>query len=103
MRKINTILFLLVASLYNSCQDVVDINVDSESPRLVFDAILKVNIWGVDEDFHIYIDQLIDQSEEAYNPFFQISVTTVRGNILKVEDINNIETFDNVGRPQEFV
>ncbi|MGV6830955.1 MAG: DUF4249 family protein [bacterium] len=74
-----------------------------EEEMIELNEPLRVNIWGVDEDFHIYIDQLIDQSEEADNPFFQIPVTTVRGNILKVEGINNIETFDNVGRPQEFV
>ncbi len=70
---------------------------------LVENNQIEIKMFGVDEQFHNYLDQLIDQSEEVDNPFFQIPVSTVRGNILKVEGINNIDTFDNVGRPQEFV
>lgn len=64
---------------------------------------IEVKMLGLDEPLFNYLSQLIDQSEEVDNPFFQIPVSTVRGNILKVEGINNIDTFDNVGRPQEFV
>lgn len=64
---------------------------------------LLVTMWGVDEQFYNYMSELINQSEEDENPFFQTPVSTVRGNILKVEDIDNIDLFDNVGRPQEFV
>ena len=64
---------------------------------------LEVKMWGVDEQLYNYIGEIITQSEFDENPLFQTPVTTVRGNILKVEDIDNIDLFDNVGRPQEFV
>jgi len=64
---------------------------------------LLITMWGINEPLYNYIDELINQSESDENPLFQTPVITVRGNILKVEDIDNIEIFDNVGRPQEFV
>lgn len=64
---------------------------------------LLVTMWGADEQFYNYMRELINQSESDENPLFQTPVTTVRGNILKVEGIDNINIFDNVGRPQDFV
>tara|TARA_R110002051_G_scaffold197582_1_gene265084 strand:- start:26583 stop:27470 length:888 start_codon:yes stop_codon:yes gene_type:complete len=62
-----------------------------------------VSILGATEDFYNYIDLLIEQSDLTDGGPFQVPVTTVRGNILKVEGVDNIDIFDNVGRPQEFV
>ncbi|RMB64059.1 DUF4249 family protein [Dokdonia sinensis] len=64
---------------------------------------IEINLWGVDEVFYNYYLKLIEQSEMGENTLFQTPVSTVRGNILKVEDIDNIDLFNNVGRPQEFV
>lgn len=62
-----------------------------------------IGILGATEDFYNYIDLLIEQSDLTDGGPFQVPVTTVRGNILKVEGVDNINIFDNVGRPQEFV
>lgn len=64
---------------------------------------LTIQMWGVDEDFYVYMVKLIEQSELGENSLFQVPVSTVRGNILKLEGIDNIDTFNNVGRPQEFI
>lgn len=64
---------------------------------------IVVSILGATEDFYNYIDLLIEQSDLTDGGPFQVPVTTVRGNILKVEGVDNIDIFDNVGRPQEFV
>ncbi len=64
---------------------------------------LLVTMWGVDEPFYNYMRQLIEQSERGENTLFQTPVSTVRGNILKVEDIDNVDLFNNVGRPQDFI
>lgn len=63
----------------------------------------RVRILGADEDFYNYMDLLIEQSDLTDGGPFQVPVTTVRGNVLKVEGVDNIDIFDNVGRPQEFV
>ncbi len=63
----------------------------------------NISILGADEGFYNYMDLLIEQSSLGENGPFQVPVTTVRGNILKVEGVDNIDIFDNVGRPQEFV
>ncbi len=70
-----------------------------------FEENLEVNIsiLGATEAFYNYMDLLIEQSDLTDGGPFQVPVTTVRGNILKVEGVDNIDIFDNVGRPQEFV
>ncbi len=64
---------------------------------------LLVTLWGIEKPFYDYMRQLIDQSENGDNLFFQSPVSTVRGNILKAEGISSFGTDNNVGRPQEFV
>lgn len=64
---------------------------------------INVSILGADEPFYNYMNQLIEQSEMGSDNLFQTPVTTVRGNILKFEGINNVDLFNNVGRPQDFV
>ena len=63
----------------------------------------NISILGADESFYNYMELLIEQSDLTDNGPFQVPVTTVRGNILKAEGVDNINIFDNVGRPQEFV
>lgn len=64
---------------------------------------VTVTLWGVDEKLYTYFLELIEQSDMSDNALFSTPVTTVRGNFLKVEGINNIDVFNNVGRPQEFI
>ncbi|WP_299766066.1 DUF4249 family protein [uncultured Dokdonia sp.] len=65
--------------------------------------VTNISILGANESFYNYMGLLIEQSDLTDNGPFQVPVTTVRGNILKAEGVDNINIFDNVGRPQEFV
>ena len=62
---------------------------------------VTIGILGVDEDFYNYMDQLIVQSDDDFGPF-ATPVATVRGNFINVTDIDNIDSFDNVGDPDNF-
>ncbi len=62
---------------------------------------LEISILGADEPFYTYMEQLIEQSDLSGNPF-QVPVSTVRGNILNTDGIDNIDIFDNVDRPNSF-
>lgn len=65
--------------------------------------VANISILGADQSFYNYMGLLIEQSDLTDGGPFQVPVTTVRGNFLKVEGVDNINIFDNVGRPQEFV
>ena len=62
---------------------------------------INISILGAEESFYTYMEQLIEQSDMSGNPF-PVPVTTVRGNILLAEDIDNIDIFNNVNRPNSF-
>jgi hypothetical protein len=62
---------------------------------------LTVSIFGADESFYTYMDQVIVQSGGNQGPF-QTPVATVRGNIFNVTGIDNINVFDNVERTDNF-
>ena len=61
----------------------------------------EVSILGADQQFFNYIDLLVEQTEND-GGIFETPVATVRGNILDVTGLDNIEIFDNVGRPESF-
>ena len=61
-----------------------------------------ISILGADETFYNYMEQLITQSDLTDGGPFQVPVSTVRGNILNAEGIDNIDIFDNVDRPNNF-
>ncbi|GGG05446.1 hypothetical protein GCM10011344_02370 [Dokdonia pacifica] len=63
---------------------------------------VNISILGADEDLYTYMEQLIIQSDLTDNGPFQVPVSTVRGNILNAEGIDNINIFDNVDRPNSF-
>lgn len=46
---------------------------------------------------------LLEQSEQGENGPFQTPTATVRGNILNITDIDNIDQFDNLNRPDAFI
>lgn len=62
---------------------------------------LEISILGVDEPFYNYMNQLIVQSGGDQGPF-QTPAATVRGNIINVTGIDNMEVFDNVERNDNF-
>ncbi len=62
---------------------------------------LEISILGVDESFYNYMNQLIVQSGGDQGPF-QTPAATVRGNIINVTDIDNMEVFDNVEQNDNF-
>jgi len=62
---------------------------------------LTISLLGADERFYNYMNQLIEQSSEAQGPF-QTPVSTVRGNIFDITDLDNIDLFDNVEQPNVF-
>lgn len=63
---------------------------------------VTISILGADEPFYDYMEQLITQSDLGNNGPFQVPVSTVRGNILNAEGIDNIDIFNNVDRPNNF-
>lgn len=69
---------------------------------LVAGQEINISILGADEPFYNYMEQLIIQSDLGDNGPFQVPVSTVRGNILNAEGIDNIDIFDNVDRPNNF-
>lgn len=64
---------------------------------------INISILGAEEAFFNYMNGLLEQSQQGANGPFQTPVATVRGNILKAEGIDNIEIFNNVDRPDDFV
>ncbi len=62
---------------------------------------LKVALLGVDESFYNYMNQLIQQAGENQGPF-QTPSGTVRGNLINITDIDNINSFDNVENSSNF-
>lgn len=62
---------------------------------------IRISLLGIDESFYNYMSMLIDQSSPNLGPF-QTPAATVRGNIINVTDINNIDSFDNVENSNNF-
>lgn len=64
-------------------------------------TIIEVSIMGADQTFYNYMDQLIEQSGDTQGPF-QTPVSTVRGNVFDITDLDNIDVLDNVDQPTVF-
>ena len=62
---------------------------------------LEISILGTDLSFYNYMDLLIEQSEGEFE-LFETPAATVRGNFIDVTNIDNIDSFDNVARPEVF-
>ena len=62
---------------------------------------LEVSILGADLEFFNYIDLLVEQTEND-GGVFETPAATVRGNVFDITGLDNINIFDNVGRPNEF-
>jgi len=64
---------------------------------------VEISILGANEDFFNYMNGLLEQSQQGQNGPFQTPTATVRGNFLNVTDIDNVDLFDNVNRPDSFI
>ena len=62
---------------------------------------LQVGILGADRTFYNYMDLLLEQTDGQQGPF-QTPVTTVRGNVFDVTNLDNDEVLDNAGQPNSF-
>ena len=59
-----------------------------------------IQIMGVSPEFYNYMDLLVQQSEQE-GPF-QVPAATVRGNVIDVTDIDNLDRLNNADRPEVF-
>lgn len=62
---------------------------------------VDISVIGIDRAFFNYMNLLIEQSKSDLD-IFATPVATVRGNIINVTDIDNIEFFDNVDQTNNF-
>jgi hypothetical protein len=62
---------------------------------------IEISLMGATELFYNYMDQLIEQGGDLQGPF-QTPVSTVKGNVFDITDIDNLDRFDNVNRPDIF-
>ncbi|WP_262420339.1 DUF4249 domain-containing protein [Flagellimonas meishanensis] len=62
---------------------------------------LTVSILGATQEFYNYMDLLVEQTQDD-GGVFETPVSTVRGNVFDVTDLDNIDIFDNVGQPELF-
>ena len=62
---------------------------------------ITVSLMGIDRSFYNYMNKLIEQSKEEID-LFQTPVSTLRGNIINVTEIDNIDFFDNVEQFDNF-
>lgn len=63
--------------------------------------IINVSLLGVDQSFYNYMNQLIVQAGGDQGPF-QTPSATVRGNLINITNINNIDSFGNVENSDNF-
>ncbi|WP_299151451.1 DUF4249 family protein [uncultured Dokdonia sp.] len=76
---------------------------DAEDTPLNPGDTVDISILGANEQFYDYMNGLLEQSEQGDNGPFQTPTATVRGNILNITDIDNIDQFDNLNRPDAFI
>ncbi len=62
---------------------------------------ITVSIMGIDRSFFNYMGILINQTKEQTD-LFETPVSTLRGNIINVTEIDNIDYFDNVYQTNNF-
>jgi hypothetical protein len=62
---------------------------------------LEISILGADANFYNYMDLLIAQSSDQQG-VFQTPVATVRGNVVDVTGLDNVDRVDNADRPEVF-
>ena len=89
MKKYICITVILGLILFTSCTDVVEVDLEEATPRLVFDASIK---W---ENGELANEQIIKVSRTRN--FFEEEITWVSGaNIEVLDENNNLTTFEEV-------
>ncbi len=63
---------------------------------------VDISILGIDEGFFNYMNQLISQADSGAQGPFQTPAATVRGNIINVTDIDDIDSFESIGDSDNF-
>ncbi|WP_431121649.1 DUF4249 family protein [Flagellimonas flava] len=63
---------------------------------------ITVSVLGADQAFYNYMNLLIEQTEDDLG-VFETPTATLRGNIFDVTELDNIDFFDNVNIPSEFL
>ncbi|WP_420400014.1 DUF4249 family protein [Flagellimonas sp.] len=63
---------------------------------------ITVSVLGADQAFYNYMNLLIEQTEDDLG-VFETPTATLRGNIFDVTELDNIDFFDNVNIPNEFL
>jgi len=84
--------------LYDGKTQTISFFYDREIP---FGTEIRVSLMGIDRSFYNYMNKLIEQSKEEID-LFQTPVSTLRGNIINVTEIDNIDFFDNVDQFDNF-
>lgn len=62
---------------------------------------VNVSILGATQEFYNYVDLLVEQTQND-GGVFQTPISTARGNVFDVTDLDNIDIFDNVEQPELF-
>lgn len=76
---------------------------DGEDNELVAGDEINISLLGAESEFFDYMNGLLEQSQQGDNGPFQTPTATVRGNLLNVTGIDNIDQFDNINRPDNFI
>ena len=91
MKKIHTIVFIFLATLFSSCEEVVEVDLDTAAPRLVIDASLRW-IKGTAGN-----EQVVRLSTTT--AYFSDTIPPVFGATVSVSDQSN-NTFQFIEVPQ---
>ena len=85
-------------NLYNGRTHTISYFYDRQIPS---GTEITVSLIGIDRSFYNYMNKLIEQSQDEID-LFQTPVSTLRGNIINVTEIDNIDFFDNVDQTNNF-
>lgn len=76
---------------------------DSEDIEILPGDEIPISLLGAEPAFYDYMNGLLEQSQQGDNGPFQTPTATIRGNFLNVTGIDNIDQFDNLNRPDNFI
>lgn len=76
---------------------------DSEDNQVAAGDEINISLLGAVPEFFDYMNGLLEQSQQGDNGPFQTPTATVRGNFLNITDIDNIDEFDNLNSPDNFI
>ncbi|MCE2611617.1 DUF4249 domain-containing protein [Flavobacteriaceae bacterium D16] len=62
---------------------------------------LEISIMGSDQQFFNYMDLILEQTQQSVG-FFETPRATIRGNVIDITDLDNINVTDNTNQPDVF-